>query len=1783
MKDGAKSREQLIAELQGAREQLAELEEWQTARKRAEDALRRSEEKYRFLYEDSPCLNVIIGPDGTIKDLGKSGAKNLGYTKNEILGTNALDLIVPEESAGVAAVLEAAFRGEETPEMEVDVYAKDRCVHTVLFSAGQVLLFEKGVPTGVLFSGVDITGRKRSEEEIKALARLGVRLAAASTIQSMITAVREETDNLLAWDAHYFAVRRPGEDTFHFVSLVDTVDGEKKAFQRADLPVFGLSRTVRNVLDGKPVLINRTPGEPTPVLTRFGDEGRISASLMFVPVRSAQDVIGILSVQSYTYDRYSEADLQTLQRIADAVAPALERAFAEEALRQTNEMLTALVRSSPAAIVVLDRNACVTMWNPAAERIFGWTEQEVLGVPFPVIPEDKQAEFKVLYAETLDGHAQGSLEHPCRRKDGSLVEVGVTSAPLHDAAGNIIGAMGVLLDVTERKRAEEQIRFQADLIANVHDAIVAFDKDLVLTFWNPAAERMYGWKPGEVLGRPIKDVFRSEFIGIGRPEAVRTLTETGEFRGEAIRFRKDGEPVYVEVTTLAMRDKDGQVTGYVSVNRDITERKLAEEKEKQHHRDLQWLSNAAMGFVELSPDEDLYRFIGEKLRELVPNSIVIVNSYDPASESVRLRSVLGVGKETRRVLKILGRDPVGISLKLDDEAGSALMKGNLVKVPGGLYELSFRRVPKAVCDAIQRVLGVGESYSMAFLRKGQFFGNVVMVMKRGAQVANKEIVETFVREASVAMQRRQAEEKLAQQSQELQTIFDSVPALIFYKDTENRFLRVNKAAEELVGVPWERAKGKSAFELFPEEAEAYWRDDKEVMASGRAKKGIIEQIQTPKGKIWIQADKVPFRDENGNIIGVIGLALDITERKAAQDALHAEKEKYRLLVEESPLAISIVDRDGNYKYVNPKFVEVFGYTLEDISTGRERFEKVFPDEEQREEAVSAWLSDLKQSAPGEVRPRIFTVTCKDGSQKAIYFRPVTLESGDQFLTYEDITERKRAEEALRESKQLLQRTFDSLCDAVFVIDSRTVEILDCNRAASEVFGYAREETLGRATTFLHVDDAALEEFQRHLFAAVEQKGLLANLEFSMKRKDGTVFPTEHAVVPLADGHGNRVGWVSVVRDITDRKVAEEALRASERRYRTLLENLPQKIFLKDISSVYLSCNENYARDLGITPEGIVGKTDYDFYPKDLAEKYRTDDRRVMDSRQTQEIEEKYIHHGQEAIVHTVKTPVQNEKGNCIGVLGIFWDVTERKRAEEALRESEQRYRELFDAIPDAVMACDTGGRFVDCNKVTLQRLGYIRDEFLALRAADVVRPDFHVLMEQNQARILAREATVVESAHRSKDGRVFPVEVHASKIHYKGQPAILAVVRDITDRKRAEQEKHRLQEELAQAQKMQALGTLAGGIAHEYNNIIAAIIGYVDLTLESEELSETARRNLEVVRNSATRGANLTKSLLVFSRKDVGEKKPVNLRDVVDGILKVTAKEFTSEGIELVVKHSMRLPSVMGNASMLTSLVMNLVINARHAMLKSPIKKLTIRTGIEKAKPFIRVEDTGCGIPKEDLSRIFEPFFTTKGAFPAGEVYDGKAHGTGLGLSVCHTIVEAHRGEIKVESQVAKGTVFTVYFPPPSKGKPRRRQVETKRKELVFPIMVVDDEEAITDLLVDILDHAGYPAEGFTSPREAVKDLRHRQYSLAFIDLQMPEMTGEEFMSAVNDLPPERRPLKVILTGRLDVPDEVFGRMNVFAVLSKPFTSQQVLDIVERGLAERSTTAGRAGNQAVPE
>jgi len=480
---------------------------------------------------------------------------------------------------------------------------------------------------------------------------------------------------------------------------------------------------------------------------------------------------------------------------------------------------------------------------------------------------------------------------------------------------------------------------------------------------------------------------------------------------------------------------------------------------------------------------------------------------------------------------------------------------------------------------------------------------------------------------------------------------------------------------------------------------------------------------------------------------------------------------------------------------------------------------------------------------------------------------------------------------------------------------------------------------------------------------------------------------------------------------SERKKAEEVLRASEARYRLLAENLPQKIFIKDRNSVYIFCNKNYARDLKIRSEEIAGKTDYDFYPKELAEKYRADDKRVMESGKIEDIEEKYIQDGQERFVHTVKTPVRDEQGNVMGILGIFRDITERKLAEEALKESEERFRAIFDNANDVMLLAGVETKkFYTGNNTACQMLGYSLEEIKKLGVTDIhPKRDLPYVLGQFERQARREIGVAKDIPVKRKDGSVFYADVNSSLVTLTGRTYLLGIFRDITERKKIEETSRLVQ-----------LGGLVSAMAHEVNNPLMIISGNAQLCLMEEIQSDTVKNNLKIIVEECRRAKDIIQRLLKFSRLSKDEVKEVDINKSIEAMVSIVEHQFKLANIEIKRNYLETSPLISIDEQQMQEVFMNLINNAAEAMPNGGA--ITITTSLEG--DFLRIDfkDTGCGMSEEVKKKALEPFFTTK------------EKGTGLGLSVCYGILKARNGEIKFESDLNKGATVTVLLPLKERG-----------------------------------------------------------------------------------------------------------------------------------------------------
>jgi PAS domain S-box-containing protein len=406
---------------------------------------------------------------------------------------------------------------------------------------------------------------------------------------------------------------------------------------------------------------------------------------------------------------------------------------------------------------------------------------------------------------------------------------------------------------------------------------------------------------------------------------------------------------------------------------------------------------------------------------------------------------------------------------------------------------------------------------------------------------------------------------------------------------------------------------------------------------------------------------------------------------------------------------------------------------------------------------------------------------------------------------DDVTELKKVEkelkkhEAIQTISQRLQTIIDKIEDGITLSDTKgKFELF--NSRMQEITGYTMEEAnrSSNFTTLLYPD---VQEQKKALDTINEttKKGFSRNIETKIQAKDGT--KKTLLVSTSLQNFDNRDMFLSVYRDITERKKAEEILKESESKHRTLLRNLPQEIFYKDKNSVYISCNESYASDLKIKPEDIPGKTDYDFFPKNLAEKYRDDDKRVLESGVTKDIEEFYTKDGKTLWVHTVKSPVKDTNGNIMGVLGIFWDITEQKTMQEAIKQSEERYRAIFESANDGIITMSKDGKINDINAIASTLFGYRREEFIGKNLKEIMHiftlKSKMTILKNFALRILGKEIAPYDVEMIKADGSILNVEINAVPLRKDGAiVGDLAILHDVTDRKKAEDELKRKIEEL---------------------------------------------------------------------------------------------------------------------------------------------------------------------------------------------------------------------------------------------------------------------------------------------------------------------------------------------------------------------------------------------------
>jgi len=591
------------------------------------------------------------------------------------------------------------------------------------------------------------------------------------------------------------------------------------------------------------------------------------------------------------------------------------------------------------------------------------------------------------------------------------------------------------------------------------------------------------------------------------------------------------------------------------------------------------------------------------------------------------------------------------------------------------------------------------------------------------------------------------------------------------------------------------------------------------------------------------------------------------------------------------------------------------------------------------------------------------------------------------------------------------------------------------------------------------------------------------------------------------------------------KKANQALADSENKYRTLIDKLPMNVFLKDTNSVYLSCNQRYADSLGVKPEDIVGKNDFDFHP-DNAKIYQSGDQVIMISGLTHEFVEEHVENGRKIYINTIKTPVYNDAGELTGVLGLFWDITAEKEAQQEIMLKEKEHREMLESMVIAVLTIDETGKILTFNKAAEKLFGYAAAEIIGQTVNQLMpesaasRHDKYI-QQYDEKRELEFTKLNREVTGQTKDKKIFPIFVSVAELPFKGgeQRRFIASCQDLTELKQQ-------QEQIRQTQKMNALGKLTGGIAHDFNNLLGIILGYAEILGDKLKDQPKLEEFAYQIQNAGKRGGKLIKKLLAFSSKEMSEANSININVLLLDEQDMLNKILTAR-IKLVFDLDETLWSVWLNDSDLEDAILNMCINAMHAIEENG--QITIETKNIKLDEvdaqqldlqpgdyvLLSITDTGSGMDDVTKEKIFEPFYSTKGE-----------KGTGLGLSQVYGFIERSAGGIKVDSEPEHGTQFSLYFPRYIGG---NNQIETIKENILNyvggkeTILIVDDEIVLLNLLSEVLSQKGYSVLCAERAEQALKIMENESIDLIISDVVMPEMDGYQFASIVQEKYPDTK------------------------------------------------------------
>jgi PAS domain S-box-containing protein len=1548
-----------------------DITEW----KQADEKLHASEEQYRNLFDSAPEAITVVGFDGTILDVNNTAEIDAGLPREEIIGKRFTEFGIVHEKdlSKYAEALSQLASGESVQPYKVELTFKDKKHRW--FEVFSALLKKDDKPYAVQVITRDITEQKRAEEELESGKK-----KLESYIESMVDGV-----------------------------VLSDLEGTTVDINKACLELLGYKR--KEDVVGRPGFIRAISKKDMPKIGALLEEiikkGYVRDREITVLAQDRREIPILLSATLIKDPQGKPTSIFTVFK------DITERKRAEEEITRLSQALAMTATS----VTLVDLDGKVMDVNEAMLRLQGFADkQSVLGKPVLdlVAPEQREAAAADMQDLWEKGEVNG--EYEIITEDGKTVPVETSVTVMKNTDGKATGLVAITKDITERKKAEAQIRELSSVVEQSIDGIAIGDLEPKLTYVNDAFARIHGYSPAEMVGMRVANLHSEEQMHEFK-KGIDHIKTKGSWIGEIGHVRKDGTPFPTHMSVTLLTDEQGKPTGIAAVCSDITERKQHEKEYKQlidGMNDTIFVIDFKGKFLDVN--DTAIKTLGYSRTELLTMGPVDIDPYLSPDDIGKL--IEGMKLDERQVFESQHRTKDGKIIPVE-------ISSSPVSYQGKAAILSVAR------DITERKRAEKKIEHLNFVLRGIRTTNQLITRERDRDRLLKGICDTLTETRGYynawIILLHESGEFLTYAESGLGEDFLSMAELLKRGDFPSCCRTALKQSELVVT---ENPPLSCADCPLSAKYTGMGATTIRLEYSGRVY-GLLA-VSIPLEFIREPEQHSLFTEVATDIAFALHNIQVEEERKQAEEALQEAKMRFEDLFETANEPIITTDVQGYILRLNKEAEKLSGYSKEEL-IGQSMLKLAYPEDRgkyiQFHKDILSGLSPHSQVRTVSKTGNVFDLMVggsairKDGNIVEIQ------------CNARDITEAKRAEEKLRESEERYRTILESIEHGYFEVDIRG-NLTFFNDSMYKILGYAKNEMMGMNNRQYMDKENAKKVYQT--FNKVYTTGKLAQgFDWELIRKDGTKRTVEASVSLVRDSEDKPTGFRGIARDITERKKAAEEIKQARDDYRTITNLTGDIIIHIDRQGRWTFLNDGACKFWGKPRKKLLGLKFTDYLHPDDAEKIAAAIQEMAKIKQMV----KGITARQETpkgwrIVEWNAVPLFDETGNYTGMQATGRDITERKQAEKKLQASEEKLRVMFESITDGVIVTDLTDTVVQANDAAARLAKYSNKEEL------IGRNVFEFVSLKDRALAMdATKKTLEEGSIQERmeytiltaDGREIETEASTAVLYdSSGNPeGIINVVRDITERKHAVEKltelyqteaklRHALEEE------MEKRVEFTRALMHELKTPLTPVVASSEM-LVNELQEKPDSPLLRLARNVYHGASNLNSrvdELLDLARSELNmlQVQPVvvNPRQLLQEVASEIKPMVSMWEQSLILDLPSSLPLIRADEGRLRQIVLNFITNA--SKFTPAGGKIILRAREKDANLVVECQDTGPGIAKEEQGRLFD-------AYHRVESDRERFSGLGLGLALCKKLVELHGGRIWLESEKGKGSTFSFSLP----------------------------------------------------------------------------------------------------------------------------------------------------------